>query len=167
MYIALERGIRQKGSRVSTIERNLTEMLRSSGDVLREAEHHDVVLRRRDGADMMLVELDRERAIRRSLGDAARIIVMMSDAPSEEQVIDLLPRALPWAEFLSRADRQAFLHDFVRTAAACIDADVFEPLAQLDREWRATAAVHADPALRAELAASADDEDDLGPVPRP
>src|SRR5205085_4029290 len=72
---SLERGSAKEGSaEMPTIERNLTDMLRSSGEVLREAEHQDVVLRRRDGADVMLVDFEREQGLRQSLAAAARII---------------------------------------------------------------------------------------------
>jgi hypothetical protein len=149
------------------IERTLTEMLRESGDVLREAEHQDVVLRRRDGADVMLVDLERETGLRQSLADAARIIGSLhgSDDALLKNVIAALPSAIAWTQFLPEAERLTFLKEFSATAAACYDAQVFEPLSQLDREWRATAAVYADPRLAAVLTEGA--EDDLGPVPRP
>lgn len=150
-----------------TIERNLTDMLRSSGEVLREAEHQDVVLRRRDGADVMLVGLDREQALRLSLAATARIVGELNEvAPAVvEALAETLHESIAWTTFLPASDRVALLREFARTAAACVDADVFEPLGQLITEWRATAAVHADPELAAVLRQQA--EDDLGEVPRP
>lgn len=149
------------------IERNVSDMIRSSGEVLREAERQDVVLRRRDGADMMLVDLEREQGIRQSLSDAARIIAGFGGGSkaSVKYLAASLPAALPWTRFLPPAERLAFLGEFAATATACIDADVFEPLAQLSREWRATAAVHADPKLLETLMGSGDP--DGSPVPRP
>lgn len=148
-------------------ERNVSDMIRSSGEVLREAERQDVVLRRRDGADMMLVDLEREQAIRQSLGDAARIIARLGagSPTSVKRLGASLPAALPWTGFLPPAERLRFLEEFTATATACIETEVFEPLAQLSREWRATAAVHADPRLRATLRGPADADDSV--VPRP
>lgn len=150
-----------------TIERNLTDMLRSSGEVLREAEHQDVVLRRRDGADVMLVDLEREQGLRRGFADATRLLAGFEKAPEAffESIAKDLPNAIAWTAFLPSEDRLAFLHEFVATAAACVDVDVFGPLAQLNNEWRATAAVHADPELAAVLQEVGDD--DLGPVHPP
>ena len=149
------------------VERTLTEMLRSSGEVLRQAERHDVVLRRRDGADVMLVDLEREQSLRRSLADLARIIASLQGAPDvlTDRVAETLPAAIPWTSFLPGSERVAFLREFSTTASACIETGVFEPLGQLDREWRATAAVYADPRLLEELQAPADDE--ALEVPRP
>jgi hypothetical protein len=151
-----------------TIERNLTDMLRSSGEVLREAEHQDVVLRRRDGADVMLVDFGREQSLRQSLAAAARIVAEFDDAAPKllEGVANGLPAAIPWTQFLPDTERVTFLREFAATAAACVDADVFEPLARLNDEWRLTAAIYADPALEAVLREPADEED-LGLVPRP
>lgn len=153
--------------RMPTVVRNLTDMLRSSGDVLRETEHQDVVLRRRDGADVMLVDLEREQGIRDSFAAAARILAGFANASDEllESLGDSLPGAVAWTEFLPRDERLRFLRDFVTTAAACVEADVFTPLARVNNEWRATAAVHADPDIVAVLRQPG--EDDLGPVPRP
>ncbi len=150
-----------------TIERTLTDMLRSSGDVLREAEHQDVVLRRRDGADVMLVDFEREQGLRQTLAAAARIIAGLDGSGEQvlERFVAVLPDAIAWTRFLPEEDRLSFLREFAATAAACVDADVFEPLTQLNNEWRATAAVHADPQLAAVLREPG--QDDLGLVPRP
>jgi hypothetical protein len=152
---------------VPTIERNLTDMLRSSGEVLREAEHQDVVLRRRDGADVMLVDFDREQSLRQSLASAARMVAGLHDAAPGvlERMASALPDAIAWTQFLPEAERVTFLREFAATAAACVDADVFEPLGRLNNEWRRTAAIYADPELAAVLHEPA--EEDLGPVPRP
>jgi hypothetical protein len=150
-----------------TVERNLSDMLRSSGEVLREAESQDVVLRRRDGADVMLVDFEREQALRRSLADAARIIAYAryGDEVLGARLMESLPDALPWTQSLPEEERLTFLREFTTTAAACLETGVFEPMAQLSTEWRETAAIHADPRLLAALRAPS--EGDLGPVATP
>lgn len=67
--------------------------------------------------------------------------------------------------FLSADDRAAFAREYVETFAACNDLQVWAPLGQLLHEWKATAAVAADPELAAALTTSI--EDDFGPVPTP
>jgi hypothetical protein len=43
------------------------------------------------------------------------------------------------------------LAEFFRTAETAADLGIMTPLAQLLREWQATAAIYADPELAAEL----------------
>ena len=116
---------------------------------------------------MMLVDLQREQGIRQSLGDAARIIAGLRGGPetSLRRLAKTLPAALPWTRFLPADERQTFLEEFAATATACIETEVFEPLAQLSREWRATAAVYADPRLLETLTGRGEAEESL--VPRP
>lgn len=63
------------------------------------------------------------------------------------------------------ADRAQFVSDFVRAVGASAELRRWSVLAQVLVEWKATAAVHADPALVAELSRPLDD--DPGPVPAP
>jgi hypothetical protein len=116
---------------------------------------------------MMLVDLEREQGIRQSLSDAARIIAGLGGGSqtSVKRLAASLPAALPWTRFLPPDERLTFLEEFAATATACIETEVFEPLAQVSREWRATAAVHADPRLLGTLMGPADADDSL--VPRP
>lgn len=156
----------------AVVERSLTDMLRSSGDVLREAEQHDVLLRRRDGADMLLVEAKRAEALRDGFADAARIIASLSAdrAQMVDSLVGTLPLALPWTQFLPEEDRREFLREFAATAAACAETGAFEPLAQFSREWRATALVYASPEIYAQLSDPADDEwreSEAALIPRP
>ena len=56
-----------------------------------------------------------------------------------------------WSEFLPPEDRRAFLDEFSQTLIASADMDTYEHLAQLVREWRATAEIHAQPGLAKRL----------------
>jgi hypothetical protein len=62
-------------------------------------------------------------------------------------------------------DRRRFAIDFTRAVQASAELGQWDALSQVLVEWRATAAIHADPSLAAEL--SRPIEDDLGPVPAP
>lgn len=57
---------------MSLTEHTFTFMLRNSGDVLAEVEHTDIVLRRRDGADLFLGLRSREIHANPELGQLLR-----------------------------------------------------------------------------------------------
>lgn len=134
------------------IERSLSYMLRNSGAILDEVEHRDVVLQRRDGEDLYLALRSRERGIRESLGVLARIVrAALHDVGTRGAVAKWLAEELPWTSFLPESDRKNFLADFARTSAACVEAEVYEPLIRTLESWKATAEVYANPALLAVL----------------
>ena len=133
---------------MAVVERSLSYMLRNSGAVLDELEHRDVVLQRRDGEDLHLALRSRERWIRESLGVLARIVrAALHDEGTREMVAKWLAEELPWTSFLPDPDREAFVAEFARTSAACVEAEVYEPLAQVLKGWKATAEAYANPAL--------------------
>jgi len=133
---------------MSVIERTLSEFLRASGEVIQETEHRDVILRRRDGEDLFLALRSRERGVRESFGILARLLrAALHDESAREALTKWATEELPWTTFLPQHELERFLVDFVQTAAASADADVYEPLALSLREWRSTAEVYANPEL--------------------
>lgn len=56
-----------------------------------------------------------------------------------------------WSEFLPPEDRRAFLDEFSQTLIASADRDTDVQLAQVVREWRATAEIYAQPGLAKRL----------------
>lgn len=129
-------------------EHTFTHLLRNSGDVLAEVEHRDVVLRRRDGADLFLGLASREESIRDALGVLARLLLSASaDADTRRKVAGGMAASLPWTTFLPDVEREAFFDALTSTAAAGVEVDNFEPLVRLVEGWRATAEIHANPAL--------------------
>jgi hypothetical protein len=84
---------------------------------------------------------------------------------SADDADDVLRDEFPWIDALPPADRGRFVADFVRSVEASAELGRWAVLGQTIIEWKATAAVHADPALRAEL--SGDLDIDFGPVPGP
>jgi hypothetical protein len=150
------------------VERNFSELLRASGEVLKEAEHRDVLLRRRDGADMMLVEAEREAGVREALAMSIQILgATVIQKVGASDLLERLPDIAPWTNFLPTDDRERFLVEFLRTSMACADMKGYEPLAQMLREWKATAAIWADPHLLAELRAPFGPTEERTLVPRP
>jgi hypothetical protein len=135
-------------------ERSLSYLLRNSGEVLEEVEHSDVVLQRRDGEDLYLALLSRERGVRDSLGLLARLLrAALSDEQTREGIAGWLTKELSWTSFLPPEDRDAFLEDFTRTAVACAELENFEPLVRSLRGWQATAEAYAHPEIVKKLAA--------------
>jgi len=132
---------------VSMAERTFTQMLRNSGEVLAQVEHHDVVLRR-DGEDLFLSLRSREESVRDALGVLARTLLAAGiDPGARRRVAGAVSSALPWTAFLPEDERAEFFEALTSTAAACVEVDLFEPLAHLIDGWRATAEVHANPEL--------------------
>ncbi len=77
----------------------------------------------------------------------------------------LLIDTFPWLRFIPDKHRPEFASEFLVTFEACADLEVWTPLQRLMREWKATAAIYADPELAAKLRGPFDD--DLGPVLAP
>ena len=68
-------------------------------------------------------------------------------------------------ELLPDRDRRQFVADFVRAVSASAELGRWSVLEQVLVEWKATAAIYADPALAEDLARPLNQ--DLGPVPAP
>ena len=134
-----------------TAEATLTDFLRDPKAVVDRLEHVDVVLHRRNAEDLRLSLESRTEAV----ADGVRFLArMLSAALTDAAVRDRLQasaEAIPWLSFLPVPQRQEFLAEFFRTAEAAAELGVMTPLAQLLREWQATAAIYADPELTAEL----------------
>ena len=81
------------------------------------------------------------------------------------QISAALLDAFAWARFLPSDARDHFARELTETLLAAATGDVYAPMAQLVREWRATAEIHADPELRRWLTGSMQAAGDA--VPRP
>ena len=69
---------------------------------------------------------------------------------------DALIESFAWLEFLPAKDRASFGNEFARVVVASSDIDNYEPVAQVIREWRATAEILAVPSLAKRLRSSID-----------
>ena len=78
----------------------------------------------------------------------------------------LMARHFPWVHFLPEADRALFGRSFIETLQACVSLGNFTKLDELLGDWKATALVHADPALAADLRRPIPAGPEI-PVPRP
>ena len=148
-----------------TTEVQWSELQRDPGSVAALADRDDVRVRRRDGVPLLLVREDRAHAAADGALAAARALrnaLLHLDAEAAHEAI---AEEFPWADLLPADDRRRFASDFVRAVQASAELGQWDVLAQALVEWRATAAIHANPGLAAELPRPIDD--DLGPVPVP
>ncbi len=132
------------------IERPFSDLLRHPKDVAGDVENGDVVLRRRDQPDLRLTRADRETQRTAAFSALARAFGHLA-ARNPDEVADMLADAFAWTEFLPDSDRRLFVAEFARLLTAAAEVDNYAPLSQLVHEWRATAEVHADPALAGRL----------------
>ena len=136
---------------MGTAEATLTDFLRDPNAVVERLEHGDVVLHRRNAADLRLSLESRGDSITESVGVLAGILSIALTDGRVRSRMRTGAAAIPWLAFLPETERELFLAEFLRVAKASAELGVLTPMAQLLREWRATAAIHAEPGLAAEL----------------
>jgi hypothetical protein len=139
----------------------MPEAVESWSDFLREPTRalsrlergEDVILRRRDGEPLRLTLKSRGEAANLGTEIAARILAGALPAlDSIDRVIgDALGERLPWVRLLPPDAREAFLREFAETLEACASVGNMSRLAEVLGDWKATAAIHADPVLAADL----------------
>jgi hypothetical protein len=142
-----------------------SELQRDPRSVAALADHGEVRVRRRDGVPLLLIREDRAHAAADGALAAARALRNALVRLSADGAHEALAEEFPWADLLPVDDRRRFAIDFTRAVQASAELGQWDALSQVLVEWRATAAIHADPSLAAEL--SRPIEDDLGPVPAP
>lgn len=134
-----------------TAEATLTDFLRDPKAVVDRLEQADVVLHRRNAEDLRLTLESRSEAMADGVRFLARVLSAALSDPGVRERLEVSAEAIPWLSFLPASRRQEFLVDFFRTAEAAAELGVMTPIAQLLREWKATAVIYADPELAAEL----------------
>jgi hypothetical protein len=142
-----------------------SELQRDPKSVAALADKGDVRVRRRDGATLLLIREDRASNAAEGAVTAVRALRNLLAAVGPEVAMQALADEFPWVELLPEAGRAAFVHDFIRASQASAELGQWSVLAQTLVEWRATAAIHADPVLAGKLSEPL--SDDLGPVPDP
>ncbi len=120
------------------LERNFSDLLRKSGEVLDDVDRQDVLLRRRDGHDLLLVRADREETVRDAVGVASSVLARMVGRHLADMA-EGLPDAMPWLRLLPASDLEEFTREFVEVAEACGSLGSFDRLGLLLAEWRKTA----------------------------
>ena len=147
-------------------EYTFTEFLRSPREVAEAADRSPrLVIHRRNAPDLVLSRADRQRGEALGAAGAAALLsrLLGHDNPKTGA---LIVEAMPWTRYLSEKGRCEFAREFAETLAVSAELDSFAPLAQMLDEWKATAALQADPELADELARPIS-EPDGRPVPAP
>lgn len=138
----------------------LTDFLHRPARVLKRVDKEDVALRRRGKPDIRIsLETRRASASAASAAvlarteEAASILAAALATVSElpPRLPELLAQRYPWIRFLPEEARQGFVREYVETLQACASIGNVARLDELLHSWKATAEIHADPALHAEL----------------
>lgn len=151
---------------MTTSEYTFTEFLRSPREVAEAADRSPrLIIHRRNAPDLVLSRADRRRGEAVGAAGAAALLSQLL-AHDSLQAGALIVEALPWTRCLSEKGRSEFALEFAEILAVSAELDSFAPLAQMLDEWKATAALQADPELADELARPIP-EPDGRPVPAP
>lgn len=142
-----------------------SELQRDPRGVAALADSGDVRVRRRDGATLLLTREDRVTAAGEGAIAAARALRNVLAHLPVALAADALTEEFPWLALLPADDLPIFVRDFVRAAEISAELGQWGFIAQTIREWKATAAVYADPTLARDLTRPL--SDDYGPVPGP
>lgn len=138
---------------------NWSDLARDAKAVAKAVDHTgEVTLIRRGEPDLTLMRADRRSDVREVGRTTARLLRQLLANSDHSQIVDDLVDIYPWIEFLPEDGQVKFVKEYAQTLNACADLDVWVPLARILREWKATAAIHADPVLHALLT----DEDTAG-----
>jgi hypothetical protein len=132
------------------VEHPFSEFLRQPNEVIAELDDHDVVLRRRNAPPLRLSAATRDEERAQAFDAAARLLrhLLVHRAAGLD---DALEDVFPWSAFLPKRDRAMFVDELGLTLVAASAIDNYVAIAQLIREWRATAEIYADPRLARRL----------------
>jgi hypothetical protein len=149
----------------ATKEVQWSELQRDPKSVAALADSGDVRVRRRDGAALLLTREDRVTAAGEGAVAAARALRNILSHLPPEKIAEALSDEFPWLGLLPEVDLPLFVRDFVKAAQVSAELGQWSVLAQVVREWKATAVVYTDAALVGQLTGGLGD--DYGPVPGP
>lgn len=138
----------------------LTDFLHRPARLLKKVGKEDIVLRRRGKPSIRLSLETRQASIAAATAavlaraeEAASILSAALDVVSElpARLPELLARRYGWIKFLPQDGRSTFAREYIDTLHACASIGNTKPLDEMLSSWKATAEVHADPALLAKL----------------
>ncbi|MGH2364107.1 MAG: hypothetical protein ACRDHX_05575 [Chloroflexota bacterium] len=138
----------------TTTEKTLSEFLQHSGRLLPGIEQRDLILRRRDGDDVVISSKRYWDALRTTLSLLLRLA-------SGGNVAD----AIPWFGFLSKPDQTACLREVFEATNGGLETGQLGVLGDVLYAWQATALANWDDRQR--QLAGVDGVDDPRSLPRP
>ncbi|WP_092601274.1 DUF6247 family protein [Actinopolyspora xinjiangensis] len=148
-----------------TTEVQWSELQRDPRSVAERAEQGAVRVRRRGRAPLLLLQEEEVAVASEGAVTAARAMRNMLHHLDSTGIAEMLAETFPWTDVLPEEDRHRFATEFTRAFETAAELERWNVLAQTIREWRATAAVHADPELHRALSEPL--EEDHGAVPPP
>lgn len=140
---------------MSVAEFMISDLQRTPKKVLSHVAEGDVILKRRGQAALRLTVEGRDAERDEAYAAMVRLVRNLV-VHRQVEVGDAVVAAFPWAEFLGKDERAEFGGALAQMLVATAELDTTAPLAQLLTEWRATAAIRADPVLAERLAAPVD-----------
>jgi hypothetical protein len=117
----------------------LTNFLQHSGRVLSDVERGEIILRRRDGDDLVLLTRRHWEALSESflaLAEAYRLAQVGAE-PGRDRAPTWF--ALPWMSLLTPEDQRACIEEVSKATIAALHSGNLSDLADLLAQWRATA----------------------------
>lgn len=146
-----------------------SDFLRRPKEVVKKVDKEDVLLVRTGGKPSLRLSLETRASAESSIHELGMKLAAdaVASVPPGQSRHELMVRHFPWVRFLPEDDRAAFERSFVETLLACVSLGNFAKLEELLGDWKATALVHADPALAAELKRPIPASNPEIPVPRP
>lgn len=149
---------------MSVVERPFSEFLRQPNTVVAELADHDVLLRRRNAPALRISQADRHDERSEAFEVLARLLRNLA-VHSPAALDGAVDEAFGWVTFLPNSDREQFVDELTRTLVGSAAVDNYSPVALLLREWRATAEIHADPALARSLGTAVEGDGSRVSVP--
>lgn len=135
-----------------------SDLARDPKSVAALADQGDVRVRRRDGANLLLTREDRVASVGEGAVTTARTLRrVLIHAP--DIAANILLDEFPWLDQLPKDALPEFVVEFVRAAESAAELGRWEVLTQMLREWKATAAIYADPVLAEKLRGPVDGDD--------
>ena len=131
------------------VEETLTDFLRHHKKVLKQVDKHVVVLRRTGGKPAVRLSLESDAS-----ANEARLTMLataIAAVPKGSARSLFVNRLFPWSRFLPEHDLSTFEDSLIDTLQASASLGHFAKLDEMVGDWKATALVHADPNLAAEL----------------
>ena len=138
----------------ATTEKTLSEFLQHSGRLLPEIEQRDLILRRRDGEDVVISSKRHRDALQTTVSLLLRLA-------SGGNVAD----AVPWFGFLSMHDQASCLKEVFEATNGGLETGRLSVLGDVLSAWHATALANWDDRQR--QLSGIEDVDKPLPLPRP
>lgn len=148
---------------MATDTMTFSRFLRESGEAIAAVDRGPVRLQRRDGDDLILRRADQDESEREGLRLAAGLLGRSLMGSDRRTQAELLEGTFSWMKFLPEADRLDFTDQLAELIEASNAIDRPDLITTLVAQWKNTAEIWADPALKARLDADPQPADESIP----